>query len=793
MLISMNWISEFVDLNEIDIYNLINRFTLSTAEVEEIREYGEDIQNVVAGKIIAILPHSTSHKLHILSVDVGNEIIQCICGASNVREGIMVPFAKAGGSIHGLRIEKTVIAGIESCGMCCSEKELGISDDHSGLMILEDTVEPGTDIKAIIQIDDIVFEVDNKSLTNRPDLWGHYGIAREMAALAGRTLKAIPILDTDEYNALPPVSIEIIDREKTLRYSSMVIKNITRPLSPVTMRIRLYYCGIRSINLLADLTNYLMLELGQPMHAFDYALVDKITVRTFDKEILFKTLDGNQRKIDTDALMICNGETPVAIAGIMGGENSEISDKTTSVLLESANFDGVAVRKTSTRFGLRTEASARYEKVIDPELTTLAIKRFVKLLTQADPDVIISSKLTDVYVKRYPEIRILFTKDYVDRYTGIDISNQQIISTLTALGFKVSNENNQFMVIVPSYRATKDITIKADIIEEITRIYGYDNFVLQTNKSLLIPVRHSIERDNEYNAKQILADRFSLHEVHSYIWYNTKQNRELGIKTDENVKIINSVSPDSNMIRESMIPTLLNIIYENKATFSEMGIFEIGRVVKGLNQNGECDEHKYLGFAITSKQKSDKEMFFKAKQILNSIGLMLKNIQFDYRQGTSIQNMNWIHPFNSAEVSYDGINLGYFSVLHPVIAEKIDRKLTIAIAEIDFGSFTAISKTPVLYKEFSKYPGIDIDLSLLVNKEVPYSQLTGYIDEFTCEYLQKYKLVDIYEDEAVLQNQKSVTIHFSFAANDHTLTSDEVSKFIDNLIKLLNSKEIKLR
>jgi phenylalanyl-tRNA synthetase beta chain len=792
MLISINWISDFVCLDGIDIRALINRFTLATAEVEDIFEYGKDIENVVAAKIISVSNHPNSKKLHILEVDAGNGAIQVVCGAPNVKEGIIVPFAKEGGIVRGQKITACEIVGVQSFGMCCSESELGISDDHSGLMILDDNTILGTDLTKLFKLEDIVFEVDNKSLTNRPDLWGHYGIARELAALCERPLKDVEIADTDIYNSLPDVSIDIKNSEKCLRYSGIMIKNITQKVSPINMKIRLFYCGMRSINLLADLTNYLMLELGQPMHAFDNSLVNKITVQTFKDPISFETLDGTKRIVSSDTLMICNSDSPVAVAGVMGGANSEIRDDTSSVLLESANFDGVSIRRASTKLGLRTEASSRYEKVLDPELTVVASRRFLKLLQDIDPQIEVASRLTDVYVRHYKTINLQISKTYIDKYTGIEIGNDLIIKTLSALGFIVSFKDNIFDVIVPSYRATKDVTIKADLIEEITRIYGYDNFMLKTSNNPLIPVRHNIQRENEYNIKELLAEHFSLSEVHSYIWYNTKLNRELYIETSDNIKIMNSVSSDTSVLRANMATTLLNFAQVNKNGNTEFGIFEIGRVVQGLKADGNCNEKKMLGILLASRTSTEKEMFFKAKSIVEVISKTIKNITPVYNKIDSEQLESWIHPYNSATVNFEKSQIGYLTVLHPAVKESLDKKLNIAIIELDIDIFATIEENPIKFAEISRFPGVEVDLSFIVEKSLEYATLCEYIDKFKCEYLNKYEFVDVYEDEA-LKGQKSISVRFYFGASDRTLSGDAVSVYKNDLINMLKTSNINLR
>ena len=320
MFISMNWIRDFVDLSGLDIDKLIHQFSLSTAEVEnEIFYKGSDLHGVVVAEIKSVAEHPNSKKLHLLKVDIGeSELVDVVCGAPNVRVGMKTAFAKVGAQLGEITIAPRPLAGYMSCGMCCSEKELGISEDNSGIMDLDTTLPNGKDLKEIFAIDDIIFEVDNKSLTNRPDLWGHYGIAREFAALAGRTLKPLETTDLAVYEHLPALDIKIED-DDCLRYSGLKFDNVSVSVSPMNMRIRLYYCGMRAINFLADMTNYLMLEMGQPMHAFDSRKVQKIRIKKFPAPFMFQTLDGVERNIDENTLMICDDNNPVAIAGIMGG------------------------------------------------------------------------------------------------------------------------------------------------------------------------------------------------------------------------------------------------------------------------------------------------------------------------------------------------------------------------------------------------------------------------------------------------------------------------------------------
>lgn len=802
MLISMNWISEFTDLTGVNIKELIDRFTLSTAEVEDVYEMGKKVRDVVVGKIIEIENHPNSKKLHLLKVDIGSEVVGCVCGAPNVFVGAIVPFAKLGGQVGDMEIKEAQIAGEVSHGMCCSEKELGISEDNSGLMMLDETYPLGTDIKSFFQLDDTVFEVDNKSLTNRPDLWGHYGIAREISVLTKRPLKPLNVIDTTAFKALAPIDVKVEDTEKTFRYTCMTISNIKQKKSPVNMRIRLSYCGMRPINLLADLTNYLMLELGQPMHAFDNAKVSKIRVKTFSEPVKFLTLDGTERTIDTDTLMICDENEPAAVAGVMGGELSEITEDTSSVLLESANFDGSSVRKSGVRLGLRTEASARYEKTLDPELTVPAIERFLKLLLDIDPGAKVTSSLTDCYVKHYDTIKIDFNKAYVDKYTGIDISSDQIEETLKALGFELTRKADEFSLVVPSWRATKDVTMKADIIEEITRIYGYDNFDIRSTKTLLTPVRHSVERDNEYKIKLLLSERYAMNEVHSYIWYDNKMNKELGIIAEPNLRVMNSVTAENDTIRSTMIPSLIGFVYKNADTYPEMGMFEIGRAADGLKEDGLCNERKRLGIVIASKKLSEKEVYFKLKEVIEQMVRAIKNISPTFAIKESLTKYNYVHPVNCASIHLMGEEIGYFSLLNPKIKNKIDKKLNTAYAEIDLINMEKVAASNLNYTEVSKYPGVTVDLSLLTDKELRYEEIAEYVKVYkdtknkevpNSSYLQSFRLIDIFEDEKLLPGKKSVTVRFEFGSMERTLEGQEISTMVDELLVMFKEKDIEIR
>ncbi len=787
MLVSMNWINDFVDLTGEDLDKLIHRFTLSTAEVEGIEYKGRDIQDVVVGEIISCEDHPDSDHLHVLKVNAGDQVYDVVCGAPNARVGIKTAFAKTGGSVCGMHIKSAKLRGVVSNGMCCSAKELGISDDHEGIMELDSTYANGTDIKEIYPIDDVIFEVDNKSLTNRPDLWGHYGIAREFAALCGKPLKELPVME-DDYSGTDTVDITIAKPELCYRYSSVRVENITKHVSTKQMQVRLYYCGSRAINLLADITNYIMLELGQPMHAFDGKKINKIVVDTPAEPIEFTTLDGNKRQITTDTLMIYDDKTPVAIAGIMGGLDSEIADDTDCLVLESANFDGVCVRKSASRMALRTDASARYEKTLDPEMTFTAVKRFLKLLHDADDGFKCVSLISDVYVKKYPEIVIPFSKSFLDRYTGIDISSDKIEKTLISLGFGVKRQADDFTVTVPSYRATKDVSMQADIVEEITRIYGYDNFDIRTTFEPLLPTKPSALKKNENAVKDILVRSYSLHEVHSRIWCDPDDLKNLGLPLEDNVKLVQaSEEKGTGILRTSLHQCLLPFVYKNRSFADTFGIFEIGRCVLGTRDDGTADERRNLAVALYSKETDERSLYMEGVDIVNTIVTDLKHKKVSYVK--SAKEHAWQHPRNTSKIFVDGTKIGDICTLHPSTLKAVAKNCHVICITIDMDVFDKIESSDLEFDEPSRFPAVDYDLSLVVPEGKRFEQLSSCWEKKDNPELSKVNVIDVYDTGS----GKSITVRFSFVLPDRTLTGEEVQKRIDSITGKLADMNVNLR
>lgn len=788
MYISINWIKDFVDLDGIDVENLIYKFTMSTAEVEGITKHGQDVNGVIVAQILSVENVENSKKLHKLMVDTGKEKLQVICGAPNVREGAKVAFAQVGSTVGGQKIGQATLAGETSNGMCLSEKELGISDDHSGIIILEDDAKLGEDIKNIIPVDDIIYEVDNKSLTNRPDLWGHYGIAREIAAITGRKLKPLDVENLEIYKDLEKLQIGVEcqdDKQLCLRYSALRVENVTKKQASWKMKVRLYYCGMRSINLLADMTNYIMLELGQPMHAFDNRIVSSVEVKTLKEDSEFTTLDGQLRKLDKGTLMIHNDKEPVAIAGVMGGLASEIEDDTTTLFLESANFDAVAIRKTASKIDLRTDAAARYEKTLDPELTELAIARFIRILKDEDKDIKVTSSFSDVYIEKYPHITIHIDKDYIDRSIGKVLSMDEVTTTLKNLEYDIKVDKD-ITIEVPTFRATKDVSQKADIIEEIARIHGYDNIEPKTNLWAVTPVAKDPVRELEYSAKEVLASKYGMNEIHSYVWYNTELNQELGIKVKDNLKIVNGIVRLDNTLRREMAPTMLYAVNKNLKYMNDCKVFEVGRTFNYNFDGKEAEEYKVLGLAVASTKQTEKELAFETKSMIDSIVKINKNLDVEYKEIELVQN-NWMHPVNSFEIIVNNQSLGYISVVHPKIKDAINSKASIVVAELKIDTLGEIAKNEINYKEISKYQTVTFDLSLIVNKDTKYVEIEKVIKDANMEYLMDYSLVDIYESTEKLLGKKTVTIRFTIGSYTDTLTKEQIDVERESILKSLNN------
>lgn len=791
MILSLNWLKDMVDLKDLSTEEIIEKLTLSTAEVEDVKEVGKDMQDVVVAKVVTAEKVPGTH-LNLLSVDDGRELLQIATGAPNVYAGMITALVRVGGMVAGHKIKKAKLAGLDSFGMCCSEAELGIGSDDDGIVDFTNMgFAIGTDLKDLMPIEDTLIEIDNKSLTNRPDLWGHLGFARELSAIFNRELKKIDLVDLSKLEGLPKLNNEVKTSE-CLRYSALRVENVTQKVSPFVVKIRLNYCGLRDLNLIADLTNYVMLELGQPMHSFDSAIVNGIIVRPATAGEKLLTLEGEEHEIPEGAILICDkADIPVAIAGIKGGKKSGIGETTTGFLLESAVFSASAIRKASKAIKLATDSSMRYEKSLDPMMTDIAIARLVSILKGIDDGIIISSQLADCVNCDTTSKKIEVSTEFIRKRIGVELSNEFIINTLVALGFGMEKiDGDNLIVVVPSYRATKDITIKEDIVEEVARMYGYDNIVPKTLEFSLTPVEQDPAHIMEYKTKRLLAEKYGVSEVHSHIWNYTDFNAQVGIESKSYVNLVDSTNSGQSGVRSEILPTLIKMFTENKNNFSEIKMMEIGRVVTGINpEDNRAVERKNLCVLLASETKSEKDLYFELKKIVENIAVSLANVKVVYGDTEQVK----MTPSARCALIVDGEETGVMGVLHPAILAKLETKSKIAYAEIDFDKFMKFSKEIDTYKKVSKFQTVAMDFNFLVPNSVNFAMVQEFISQFRCKFNVEYKLKDIYENKEIFGDKKSMTFNFEICSNDHTLSSNEIDNFRKRFLDHMKNNGIELR
>ena len=777
MLISCNKLKTHIKNSEdIDFLKIWDKFTIRTAEVEDVKVVGNNIDGVVVAQIVDCKEHPDSDHMHVLMVDYGEkEPIQVVCGAPNVRKGLKTCFVKVGGHIDGIEIKPRPLRGVVSNGMCCSGRELGISDNHEGILELPDDYPVGKDIKELWPIDDIIVEIDNKSLTNRPDLWGHYGIAREVAAITEHEL--LPLEVEEIKNDKEDLDIVIKNPELCYRYCGLTVENIKNNTTPMDMQIFLYYAGMRSISLLVDLTNYLMLELGQPMHAFDKRVVKSLEIGLAKDGDTYTTLDGVERKLTSDNLMIKNGDKYFAIAGVMGGLDSEILSDTDSLFLESATFDPGSIRKTAISLGLRTEASARYEKSLDPNMADLAIKRFVYLLHKENKDMKITSNLTDVYPTKLEEGRISLTKRKLAIYMGKTLEDNVVKNILERIGFQVEIKDDTYEVVVPTFRHSKDVNIEEDLIEEVSRFYGLENF----GPSPLCLELSSKEQDKvyneEYEVKYLLANKYDMNEVHSYIWYDTNMLKELGVQKD-GVKLLGK--EQNNILRDDLPFSLLNIINNNLKNFNALRVFEIATTIVN-NQN-----ERHLAVIYADDEKNIERVYNEAKNTIKTIFNNLKNLNVVFKD-SALEKDYYVNTLGKT-IMVNDMALGSLNVLNKACTNKIAKKKVIIMIDIDFDKYVNLEVPDIKVKEISKYPCVNLNYTIVAKKDTKYSYISEVISSFKNKFINSSHLVGVYEDD----KNKKYTISFNVGSNEKTLTQEDLTKFKDKFINHIKENALEI-
>lgn len=774
MKISCNKLKEHIHNSEnIDWLKIWNLFSIRTAEVEEITLKGTQIEDVVVAEVIEAHKHPKKDNYTLTKVNDGINVYDVLCGAPNVKVGSKYPYVKVGGQIGGYKISKKEIAGVISEGMLCSGYELGINNDKEGILELPIYYELGADLKEILPIEDIIVEIDNKSLTNRPDLWGHYGIAREIAAITGNELKPLDLMEVK--NDLNDLDIKIKDEENCHRFVGIKVDNIKEKITPLEMQIFLHYVGSRSISLVVDLTNYIMLEIGQPMHAYSYDKVKNIVVDNAKEDIVFKTLDDVDRKVKAGTLLINNQDGPIGIAGIMGGFDSEIEDKTSSIFLEAASFDATKIRRSSTELGLRTEASTRFEKTLDSKWPLLSIKRFLYLLRDVDNNIEIASNLTDVYPVKPKTNKITLKKDKLYKYVGKKLEDNIVIDILKSLQFKVEVLDKEFVVTPPSFRATKDITIDVDLIEEITRMYGYENI---EEKPLIL--ENKIQKsetvfDDEVSIKEFLTYKYNASEIHSYLWYDSSFLKQIEVKKD-NVKVTNKA--ENNILRDEMTLSLLPYIKNNYKYFDNFIVYEIGTIIKDGNK-------RRLSILIAGEQKNTKDNYYLAKTITKELISHVKG-----QQTVFINNKpeNYYIKEYGLNIVVDNQNIGAINIVSPSVMYELGKKKSVISIEIDLDMFLGLKRKEYKLKEISIYPEVDLDYTILMDKDKNYEYLETIIDNFRNEYIKEYKLINLYKTVEI----NKYSIRFTLVSMEKTLEQKDLEQFKNEFISYIREKNLEI-
>ncbi len=799
MKISLNWLREFVDIPEgMDAKKLATLFTIRTAEVEGVENQAQSFDKIVVGQIQEIHPHPDADKLKVTKTSVGKETLQIVCGGSNLYEGEYVAVAMLGAKVkwHGegdlVEMKEAKIRGVESFGMICAGEEIGVEQDPAAgeRAILDLTpLKPATGmpLAELLEKNDVILTVDNKSLTHRPDLWGHYGIAREVAAITGQKLK--PLKPSIKFPAKgDSYPVEVKDPDLCPRYIGVRIEGVKIEPSPAWVQKRLEAAGYRPINNIVDVTNYVMAELGQPLHAFDVTKLDKgIVVRHAKDGETITTLDGAERKLGKDMLVIADHKKAVAIAGVMGGNNSEIDDNTTEILLEAATFHPSSVRKTSVKLNLRTEAVQRFEKSLDPHLALQAAERACELILKICPDAKIAAPATDVKNFKDKNITVQVNLARVFSKIGVEIPVKKVVEILDRLDFKASElPENRLKVEVPSFRATKDVSIEDDLVEEIARMYGYENIKpLLPELPIKLPVENK-DRTKKHLAREVLAYGLGYNEVYNYSFYSMEDIGKCLLPPELHIKVDNYLSEDQTHLRISLVPNLLKNIANNLKYRDHFKIFEVGRTYEDLQEYFPKEEKKICGIIVRNK-KSRGEVFYEAKGALEEFLDVFRIPGLEMRKGESL--CTYAHPSRYAGyyLKKDGEEIARVLELHPLVAKNYDvENAKIGIFEINFTKLMQVDPKETKYLPIPKFPGITIDISVLIDKNREIGALHKAIQSADKHLIKEIKLFDNYEGPNIPENKKALAFSILFQADDRTLTDEESKKIQEKIIAELS-------
>ncbi len=798
MKVSLNWVKKYVDLPEnITTKQMATDLTLRTVEVEGYENTEEKFHDIIVGKVLEVNEHPNADKLKVCKVDIGEkEPRQIVCGGSNLYPNEMVVVCKPGAEVywHGeaelMKIKDSKVRGVDSYGMICGAEEVYLENifpakeeaeivDLAGIDCY-----PGQSITEIIDMKDVVLEIDNKSLTNRPDLWGHYGIARELSAIYDVDLKPIEKVEID--SKLPKYDVEIEDSSKCQRYVAVEIDNVYEKRSPLWMQSAIIKGGMRPINAIVDITNYVMMAVGQPLHAFDKTHVDgnKIIVRNAREGEELLLLDNNSIELTTDDLVISDVNDAMALAGIRGGKKDSILPETTSVVLEVANFTAKTIRKTGKRFDEKTDASIRYEKNIDTQRVDEGLNLALALFKEIFPE----SKVVaynDVYPVKTKNEKIDVTEEFLDTRLGKKIDRETITRVLTRLGYEVNYKNGTYSVVVPTYRSTGDVSLKDDVMGDIARLLSFESFEAQP---LTISFDHAVLQNNvllETRIKEYLSSRCGFYEIFTYPWINEKYINAASIDKNNSVKLATPPSPEEAYLRSSLVPGMLEAISKNLRYFDNFKMFEMAQVfIKGEYHESSDDEtlpiHKKLltGSIVGS---NPKEIFYELKGVVENLSRYthMKELSFT----TECEKPSWADINAYLAIKLDDEVVGYMGLLSVKTMNDAKIKRTnVAIFELDSDMFVPLESRTNKFKHIPVLPSVEKDLSLIVDENITWGEMTKYIRSKA----SSIKFIEEYRGNQIPEGKKSIMLRVTFDSGDTTLTSEEINTKLDAIIRTLN-------
>lgn len=783
MLISNEWLKEYVTIDD-SVSNLAERITRTGIEVDDLIDYTKDIKNLVVGFVKSKEKHSDADKLNVCQVDIGeDEPVQIVCGAPNVDAGQYVIVAKVGGRLPGgIKIKRAKLRGERSEGMICSLQEIGISSNYvpksfeSGIYVYSESQVPGTDALQALYLDDQVMEFD---LTpNRADALSMIGTAYEVAALYNTKMTKPETTSNElELSANDELTVTIENEDKVPYYSARVVHDVTIEPSPIWMQARLIKAGIRPINNVVDISNYVLLEYGQPLHMFDQDAIgsQQIVVRQANEGEKMTTLDDTERELLTSDIVITNGQTPIALAGVMGGDFSEVKEQTSNIVIEGAIFDPVSIRHTSRRLNLRSESSSRFEKGIATEFVDEAVDRACYLLqTYANGKVLkdrVSSGELGAFITP-----IDITADKINRTIGFDLSQNDIVTIFNQLGFDTEINDDDITVQVPSRR--KDITIKEDLIEEVARIYGYDD--IPSTLPVFEKVTSGQLTDRQYKTRMVkeVLEGAGLDQAITYSLVSKEDATAFSMQQRQTIDLLMPMSEAHASLRQSLLPHLIeaasyNVARKNK----DVKLFEIGNVFFANGEGELPDQVEYLSGILTGdyvvnqwQGKKETVDFYLAKGVVDRVSEKL-NLEFSYRRA----DIDRLHPGRTAEILLENKVVGFIGELHPTLAADNDLKRTY-VFELNFDALMAVSVGYINYQPIPRFPGMSRDIALEVDQNIPAADLLSTIHAHGGNILKDTLVFDVYQGEHLEKGKKSIAIRLNYLDTEETLTDERVSK-----------------